>query len=408
MQDRVILHCDANSFFASVEMVFHPEYRDVPMAVCGNEEERRGIVLAKNQVAKKYRIETAETVYSARKKCPHLITVPPRYHEYEKFSRELNRIYARYTDLIEPFGIDESWLDVTGSQKLFGDGNAIAERIRREVKEELGITVSIGVSFNKVFAKLGSDYRKPDAITEISRDNMRQIVFPLPVGSLLFVGRKTAEALERIGIRTIGDLALTSPLFLEKQFGKHGILMSLYARGEDDSPVLPPPEENHAKSIGSGMTFPQNLIGEGMVREGLYPLAEEVATQMRRTGRVCATVSLTIRDEFLHTISRQQAVLPPTDIAASLIENAIDIYRREWSPSRPIRMLTLTAMNLTEREPQQIGLFDDENEDSRREKRRELEKTVDAIRTKYGRDSLAYGHTKGKKIPQVRPHKTDT
>jgi len=192
MGERVILHCDCNSFFASVETALNPAYSGVPMAVCGSEEDRHGIVLAKNELAKKYGIVTAETVYSARKKCPSLVIAPPHYKAYSEYSKRVNEIYARYTDMIEPFGIDESWLDVTASKKLFGSGEEIAERIRKEVKEEIGITVSIGVSFNKVFAKLGSDYKKPDAITVISKENFRQIVFPLPASDLLFVGKKTA------------------------------------------------------------------------------------------------------------------------------------------------------------------------------------------------------------------------
>ena len=199
MSDRVILHCDCNSFFASVETALNPEYRNVPMAVCGSEENRHGIVLAKNELAKKYGIVTAETVYSAKKKCPSLVIAKPHYSEYSRYSRMVNDIYARYTDIIEPFGIDESWLDVTASQKIFGSGMDIAERIRAEVKSEIGITVSIGVSFNKVFAKLGSDYKKPDAITEIDEENFKRIVYPLNVADLLFVGKKTAEALASLG-----------------------------------------------------------------------------------------------------------------------------------------------------------------------------------------------------------------
>ena len=193
--ERVILHCDCNSFFASVETVFHSEYRDVPMAVCGSTEERHGIVLAKNELAKKYGVKTAETVYSAKKKCPSLVIAPPHHELYSEFSERVNAIYAKYTDMIEPFGIDESWLDVTASRKLFGTGEEIAEMIRKDVKETIGITVSIGVSFNKVFAKLGSDYKKPDAITVISESNFKNIVYPLPVGDLLFIGKKTEQVL---------------------------------------------------------------------------------------------------------------------------------------------------------------------------------------------------------------------
>lgn len=402
MSDRIILHCDANSFFASVELLFHPEYKDLPVAVCGSEQERRGIVLAKNPTAKKYGIETAETVFSAKKKCPHLIILAPHYDQYVRYSRALNEIYARYTDRIEPFGIDESWLDVTGSQRLFGSGVDIAERIRHEVKNELGLTVSIGVSFNKVFAKLGSDYKKPDGITEITRENIGQIVHPLPVGSLLFIGRHTIDTLEKMGIKTIGDLANAGTLFLEKKFGKHGITISAYARGEDDSPVHVPSEQDRAKSIGSGVTFSHDLIGEDAVRDRLIPLAEEVAAQLRYTNRTCATLSLTIRDEFLRTISRQIPILPPSDLAKVLVDRAIEIYRLEWSPQKPIRMLTVTAMNLCNAQAEQMTIFDEEQHE-KRQKRRELEKTVDEIRGKYGKRSLSYGKTDA--APSVRKHR---
>ena len=253
MTERVVLHCDCNSFFASVETALHPEYAGVPMAVCGSTEDRHGIVLAKNELAKKYGIKTAETVYSAKKKCPELVIASPHYDKYSEYSAMVNAIYAKYTDMIEPFGIDESWLDVTASQKLFGTGEEIAELIRREVKETIGITVSIGVSFNKVFAKLGSDYKKPDAITVINHKNFRDIVFPLPVGDLLFIGKKTEIALASMGIKTIGDLAAASPELLRMRLGKAGEMIYHYARGEDESPVSVVREA--AKSVGNGFTF---------------------------------------------------------------------------------------------------------------------------------------------------------
>ena len=252
-KDRVILHCDCNSFFASVETALDPTLAGVPMAVAGSVEDRHGIILAKNELAKKFGIVTAETVFSAKRKCKDLVLVSPHYESYVKYSEKANAIYARYTDMIEPFGIDESWLDVTASS-LFGTGEQIAKKIRREIKDELGITVSIGVSFNKVFAKLGSDYKKPDAITVINRGNYRDFVYPMPVSNLLFVGKKTAAELGRMGIHTIGELAAASRELLALKLGKAGEQISKYARGEDDSPVLAE-ESDKAKSIGNGFTF---------------------------------------------------------------------------------------------------------------------------------------------------------
>ena len=229
VNDRVILHCDCNSFFASVETALNPAYANVPMAVCGSQDDRHGIVLAKNELAKRYGIQTAETIVSARRKCPGLVIAEPHYSKYKEYSVRVNQIYSRYTDLVEPFGIDESWLDVTASQKLFGSGLRIAQMISNDVKKELNITISVGVSFNKVFAKLGSDYKKPDAITVISKENFKNIVYPLPVSALLFVGKKTAESLLSIGIRTIGELANTQQHVLQDRFGKVGEMLYTYS-----------------------------------------------------------------------------------------------------------------------------------------------------------------------------------
>lgn len=387
MGERVILHCDCNSFFASVETVLNPEYRNVPMAVSGNVENRHGIILAKNELAKKYGIITAETVFSAKKKCPNLVLASPHYEKYLEFSRKANEIYARYTDMIEPFGIDESWLDVTAS-KLFGSGLEIAEKIRQDIKNELGITVSIGVSFNKVFAKLGSDYKKPDAITEISRENFSKIVYPLPVSDLLFVGRKTADALKHLGIRTIGELAAANKDLLVMRFGKAGELLSKYSRGEDDSPVEAQ-DKNDAKSIGNGYTFKHDLVGRDDCKTGINYLAEEIGTKLRIRGLKCATVQLSIKDEYLRTIQRNAPQNPPTDISSEIAETAFKILCKEWSEDKPIRMITVTATNLLRSDTfaEQINMFGDEN-DKKRKKNGKREIAVDEIRQKFGTDSI--------------------
>ncbi len=207
MDDRVILHCDCNGFYASVECALNPAYRSVPMAVCGDPESRHGVILAKNELAKAFGVQTAETIWQARRKCPELVLAPAHHKEYREFSEAVNAIYCQYTDLVEPFSIDESWLDVTGSRTLFGSGVQIANELRRRVKKETDLTISVGVSFNKIFAKLGSDYKKPDATTLITRENYRQILWPLPVGSMIYVGKVAAEKLSRAGIDTIGQLA---------------------------------------------------------------------------------------------------------------------------------------------------------------------------------------------------------
>ena len=391
MSDRVILHCDCNSFFASVETALNPAYRGVPMAVCGSERDRHGIVLAKNELAKAYGIKTAETVWSARKKCPNLVIAEPHYDAYTEYSRRANAIYARYTDMIEPFGIDESWLDVTSSRKLFGTGYEIAEKISRDIKNELGITISVGVSFNKVFAKLGSDYKKPDAITVIDRSNMAEIVYPLPVSTLLYVGARTAATLTAMGIRTIGDLARFSPDILSRKLGKAGEMLHKYAAGLDDSPV-----ESHsnddAKSISNGYTFRHDLLGYDEWRVGINYLADEIGTKLRARGLKCCTVQITVKDEYLRSIQRQRQQTPPTDISDEIAKTAFSILKDEWSPGKPIRMLTVTASNLIKDESYapQISLFDAAVDESR-EKSKKKENAVDKIRQKYGNNSIIKG-----------------
>ncbi len=393
-KDRIILHCDCNSFFASVETVLNPAYAGVPMAVCGSQEERHGIVLAKNELAKKYGIETAETVWSAKQKCPGLVIAPPHHDAYVEFSHRINKIYDRYTDLVEPFSIDESWLDVTGSQKLFGDGMAIAESIRQAVKSEIGVTISIGVSFNKMFAKMGSDYKKPDAITLISRDNFKQIVYPLPVRAMMYIGPRTAAALEGCNIRTIGALAAASPTFLAGRFGKMGEQIHAYACGIDDSPVLSRAERAAPKSVGNGMTFRHDIVSAEEIRAGLGFLSEEVAARLRAVGRRATTVSVAIKDTMLQTISRQMALDTPTNLGRELADAAMRLTRRAWNIGRPIRALTVTAMNLIALDEggEQIGFFDAEK-DRRLEKTTRIEDTMDKIRARYGRSSIDSGAT---------------
>ena len=259
--NRTILHCDLNSFYASVELLTLPQLRALPVAVCGDPDSRHGIVLAKNEPAKAFGVRTAETIWQARKKCPNLVCIPPHHRRYAEYSRLVNQIYYRFTDLVEPFSIDESWLDITGTLHLFGgDGVAVADRIRAAVREELGLTVSVGVSFNKVFAKLGSDYKKPDATTCITRENFRELVWPLPVTDLLYVGRAAGETLKKFGITTIGDLARFDRETLFRLLGKHGSQLHDYACGLDRSPVAPAGQYTPPKSVGSGNTFARNLL----------------------------------------------------------------------------------------------------------------------------------------------------
>ena len=395
MEDRVILHCDCNSFFASVECLRDPSLWQVPMAVCGSVEDRHGIVLAKNEPAKKYGIQTAETVYSAKRKCPDLVIVPPHYSEYARISRAVNEIYCRYTDLCEPFSIDESWLDVTGSRTLFGDGMQIAESIRRAVREEIGITVSIGVSFNKTFAKLGSDYKKPDAITYIGRENYRDILYPLPINDMLFVGERTAEALRAAGIRTIGDLARASDAFLRSRLGKVGVQLGAAARGEDSSRVIPPSEAAEVKSVSNGMTFRRDISTQEEIRLGLSVLSEEIGERLRRRGLRASTVAVTVKDPALRVLTRQRSISPPTDLGREIAALAERIVLSEYGTGKPIRMLTVSAMNLVAgEEGDQLSLFEEAKND-RHERTGRLEETVDSIRTRFGAGAVVRGAVLG-------------
>lgn len=304
---RNILHVDCNCFYAAVEMQRHPELRDKPLAVCGSQEERHGIVLTRNYVAKPYGIKTGEAIWQARQKCPNLVVLPPDYREYIRFSRMAREIFEDYTDRIEPFGLDESWLDVTGSTGLFGSPLTIAEEISERFKFELGITVSIGVANNKITAKLGSDYKKPDAITRIEADNYKQIVYPLPVEDLLYVGPATSRKLRSIGISTIGRLAECPEDLLVRRLGKMGAVLSMFANGRDNSPVCRSDHIQNIKSVGNSATTPRDLICDEDVRIMLYLLSESVAVRMRELASRCTVVEVSVRDADLYSFTPEEA-----------------------------------------------------------------------------------------------------
>lgn len=392
--DRVIFHCDCNCFYASVELLSRPELRDRPVAVCGDPASRHGIILAKNEPAKAFGVKTAETIWQARQKCPDLVLLPAHHGLYGEYSRKVNAIYERFTDLIEPFGIDESWLDVTGTLHLFGgDARALADRIRAAVREELGLTISVGVSFNKVFAKLGSDYKKPDATTVITTADIPTVVWPLPVTDLLFVGRAAAAELKKFEVDTIGDLAAFDRDALITLLGKQGGQLWAYANGLENSPVAPAGQYTPPKSVGSGFTFPRNLTTREEVRRGLATLCDDVAARLRQEGLKAGTLQVTIRDPAFHDICRQRPLAAPSYLARELTRVAEDIVEKSWGAG-PIRALTVTAHNLIPEgeAAEQMGLFDPETP-RRRDRLEKLEHTMDAIRAKYGRDALRPGGT---------------
>ena len=389
---RTILHCDCNAFYASVETLLDPSLAAGPMAVCGDPESRHGIILAKNEAAKAYGVQTAETIWQAKRKCPDLRLVPPHREEYVRYSRLANQLYLEYTDLVEPFGIDESFLDVTGTLHLFGAGPAIADALRARMKQEIGLTISVGVSFNKAFAKLGSDYKKPDATTVLDESRYRAIVWPLPVGALLYAGPKTQQKLHVLGIETIGQLAQADAALLHTALGKLGDTLGAYARGEDRDPVRSFYAEHTVKSVGKGMTFSHNLTQHDDIAVQVMMLCDNVGARLRKHGQKCLTVQVLIRDPDFRNLSRQTTLSAATDSTRLLTETALALIAQHWKPGKPIRMITVTASSLVERGDtgEQLSLFD-EGAAARREKLERLDRAVDALRGKYGRDAVQYG-----------------
>ena len=389
-KDKVILHCDMNGFFASVELLDYPELKNVPMAVCGDPKNRHGIILAKNDIAKNFGITTAETLWQAKRKCPNLQCVPPHMEKYLLYSKKINEIYYRYTDLVEPFSIDESWLDVTASQQLFGSGQQIADEIRTTIKSELGLTLSVGVSYNKIFAKLGSEYKKPDATTIITRENYQIILWPLPIEDMFFVGKVSAVKLRKSGIDTIGSLAKAPVSMIRSLLGKHGEMLHDYANGLDDAPVLQGTETTQRKSIGNSMTFRRDLIGWKDVSTAVIALADKVSERLRKSMVLAGGIRLEIKDPDFHTISRQRMFSTPVSNATDLATMAMAILQDEWSPQKPIRLLQLTGIYLVNPlAEEQLSLFQDQSQ--RLEKLELVGATIDEIRQKFGGAAISFG-----------------
>ena len=390
-RERVILHSDLNNFFASVEIALNPALAGKPLIVCGDPKERHGIVLAKNEEAKKFGIKTAETVYSALKKCPDLQMVGSHFHEYKKYSRKVVEIYARFTDQIEECSIDECALDMTESTFLFGNGREIAEKIRAAVKEELGLTVSIGVSFNKVFAKLASEMKKPDAVTEIARENYREIVWKLPVTDLLFVGKSTAESLHKIGVHTIGDLALADEGLLTRILGKRGRQLRVYARGEDDEPVKTGKKKEDLKSIGNSTTLPKDITDREEVKRWFYALAESVCGRLRSAdvGRA-NTVHIVVRNERLEDTTCQMKV-PPTVLCGDVAQAAYQLFCRHFPLGARVRMLGITVSGFDYHvEQMSLDPFLDGDRANYKKKER-AENAIARLRDKYGYSTVQRG-----------------
>lgn len=381
--ERVILHCDLNNFYASVECVQNPVLWTKPVAVTGNPRTRHGIILAKNEVAKKYGIKTAQTIWEAKKLCPNLICLPPQFEIYQEYSRKVREIYQRFTDQVESFGPDECWLDVTHSQNLFGTGEQIANKLRALVKQETGLSISVGVSFNKYFAKLGSDLKKPDATTVISRENFREKIWHLPADTLIFIGKRTYLKLNKLNIFTIGELARADERILSQHFGILGPQYKKVASGEDMTEILHQNSLDETKSVGNGMTAIRDLKNREEVEIMVLTLAEKVTFRMRQAGLMGKTASLSIRNSDLSHNSHSLTTQNPIDNASDFSKMCMQIFDKHWGgqDNYSIRSVRVSMSNLVRADKaQQINLFEFEKS----EKLRKLNESLDKIRDKYG------------------------
>lgn len=386
--NRIILHSDINCFYASVEHLKHPEYNGKPLAVGGNPEKRHGIILTADYLTRKYGVRTGMTLWQAKKLCPDIIIVEPNMQLYKEYSAMAHSIYSDYTDLIEPYGIDESWLDVSALCPDGSAGEEIAQEINRRMKKELGITNSVGVSWNKVFAKLGSDYKKPDAITVFMPEHM-DIIRKIPVQDLLYVGANNRKRLNDIGIFNIGHLADAPEDILVSRLGKMGITFKRYAMGLDEEPVMPDNYQREVKSIGNSTTTAVNLKDNEDAKRVFYELAEYVAYRMKKKGLKGKVLEITVRTSDMENISRHRQLDQYTNIADEIATKALELFKGNYHFHKPVRSLGIRMTDLVDaNEPEQLSLFTDEDN---RKKHRAMDSTIDSIREKFGYDIIKRG-----------------
>ena len=379
---RIIFHIDQNCYFASVEMISRPELRNVPMAVAGDAKVRHGIILAKNEPAKKYGIKTAEAIWQAKAKCPDLVLVDAHHGKYEFYSKKLREMYSEYTDRVEPFGLDECWLDMTGIVKDYQEAEEIALEIRQRVKEEFKLTCSVGISFNKVFAKLGSDYKKPDATTVFTDENWKEKIWPLPVSDLLFVGRHTADKLSKINVKTIGDFAKTDGEYINRYLGKAGIALWEYANGLDDSPVAESGYKRIPKSVGNSTTTAEDMTSDRQIERTLHMLSESVAERLRKHGLKGTVVQITVRDRDLGIYEKQGILYKATDNAGEIYSAAKKLFKDSYDWNKGVRSIGVRCTKLVRSDSgEQLSLFAEARKSERDDR---LNKAIDDINRRYG------------------------
>lgn len=383
MKERVIFHCDANSFFASVEIAQNPKLQGKAVAVTGNPEKRTGIILTKNEVAKKYGIKTGEVIWQAKLKCPNLICLPPHHKLYEEYSEKLRKIYEKYTDRVEPFGIDECWLDMTDTLKFFGSYEQVADKIRQEVKESLGITISVGISFCKLFAKLGSDLKKPDATTIIDYNHFKEIVYPMPITSIIGIGRRLEKQYNKIGVFYLGDIITIPDSVIKKKFGILGLKLKQQLLGNDHEIVKKCDEITPPKSVGNGTTTITDIYSRAEVKNVVVALCEEVSTRLRKQSFNASSVSVTIKTadfKYFHNTTRLDFA---TNTASDLTISVMKIIDKFWEYNTPIRAIRICSYNLTDAKETQLCMFNSEIKNS------SLNTAIDKIRSRYGYYAIA-------------------
>ena len=379
---RIIFHIDQNCYFASVEMISKPELRNVPMAVAGDASARHGIILAKNEPAKRYGIKTAEAIWQAKAKCPDLVLVDSHHEKYEFYSRKLREMYSEYTDKVEPFGLDECWLDMTGIVSGYDEAEEVALEIRNRVKDEFKLTCSVGISFNKVFAKLGSDYKKPDATTVFSDTDWQEKIWPLPVSDLLFVGKHTADKLLKINVKTIGDLARTDSAYISTYLGKAGAVLWEYANGLDNAPVAESGYKRIPKSVGNSTTTAEDMTSDRQIERTLHMLSESVAMRLRKHGLKGTVVQITVRDRDLAIYEKQSILYRATDDAKDIYEAARDLFKNSYDWNKGVRSIGVRCTKLVRSDSgEQLSLFSEAGKSERDER---LNKAIDDINRRYG------------------------